>query len=271
MDNILPKYNDVKFFLPAIAFISAFNYYLTYNNIQFNGHLLLTYLIDTAEGWLAWWIVRSIIIYLDAKMPYGNKPMKRILVQCFLTTTAGLFIIISLTEIVSVIAKGEMVPTSFYLFDVFIFIIWFLAINGIYAGMHYFSEWKNAENKRSEEKKVRIGGFAIKHGKQNLLIAFEDIYEFYVEDGYSISFTNQHKKHFPDKSLDKIEEILPQEWFFRLNRQFIMHRKSVTGFKRGDDGKIDVLVNAAENFTAAIQVSRTKAAAFKKWFQAEKA
>ena len=99
---------------------------------------------------------------------------------------------------------------------------------------------------------------------------FEDIYEFYVEDGYSILFTNQHKKYFPDKSLDKIEGILPQEWFFRLNRQFIMHRKSVTGFKRGDDGKIDVLVNAAENFTAAIQVSRTKAAAFKKWFQAEK-
>ena len=61
-----------------------------------------------------------------------------------------------------------------------------------------------------KKKKVRIGGFAIKHGKQNLLIAFEDIYEFYVEDGYSILFTNQHKKYFPDKSLDKIAEILPR-------------------------------------------------------------
>ena len=54
-----------------------------------------------------------------------TNPMERILVQCFLTTTAGLFIIISLTEIVSVIAKGEMVPTSFYLFDFFIFIMVF--------------------------------------------------------------------------------------------------------------------------------------------------
>jgi len=30
------KYNDVKFFLIAIAFISAFNYYLTWSNIMFN-------------------------------------------------------------------------------------------------------------------------------------------------------------------------------------------------------------------------------------------
>ncbi|HEX6172114.1 MAG TPA: hypothetical protein VFZ33_20665, partial [Chitinophagaceae bacterium] len=88
------KYNDVKFFLVAIAFISAFNYYLTWSNIKLNWYLVYTYTIDTIQGWLAWWAVRSIIIYLDKKMPYGNRPLKRILVQLFLTTTAGLLIII---------------------------------------------------------------------------------------------------------------------------------------------------------------------------------
>lgn len=66
------NYNDIKFFLPAIAFISAFNYYLTYNDIRFNWFLVLTYIIDTVQGWLAWWAVRTIIIFLDKKIPYGS-------------------------------------------------------------------------------------------------------------------------------------------------------------------------------------------------------
>jgi len=41
----------------------------------------------------------------------------------------------------------------------------------------------------------------------------------------------------------------------------------VTGFKRTGDGKIDVLVNAPENFPKAIPVSRNRAVAFKNWFQ----
>src|SRR6187401_478613 len=98
-----PKYNDVKFFLIAIAFISAFNYYLTWNNIKLNWFLVLTYTIDTVQGWMAWWAVRSIIIYMDDKMPYTDRPLKRILVQIVLTTTAGLLIIILLTELVSLI------------------------------------------------------------------------------------------------------------------------------------------------------------------------
>jgi len=69
------KYNDVKFFLIAIAFISAFNYYLTWNNIRFNWFLVITYTLDTVQGWLAWWAVRTIIIWLDKKMPYTNRPL----------------------------------------------------------------------------------------------------------------------------------------------------------------------------------------------------
>jgi hypothetical protein len=261
------KYNDVKFFLIAVAFISAFNYYLTYSNIKFNGFLILTYTIDTIQGWLAWWAVRSIIIYLDKKMPYGDKPLKRILIQLLLTTVAGLLIIIFLTELVSWIARGRPAIISFYSFDIFIIVIWFFVINGIYIGMHYYSEWRYSEHRRQEEKKLRAGGFTVRHGKQNLLIAFNEIAGFYTEEGYSILLNRQGKKFFPDGSLDKIEKQLPEEWFFRLNRQFILHRNVVSGFKRLNDGKIEVLIKASETIPASIQVSRLKAAAFKDWFQ----
>lgn len=261
------KYHDVKFFLIAIAFISAFNYYLTWNNIRFNWFLVFTYTIDTVQGWLAWWAVRTIIIYLDKKLPYTDRPLKRIVVQLVVTTVAGLSIIIILTELVSRIVRGRSVPLSFFLFDVLIIMIWFLVINGIYIGMHYYSEWKQSEMQRMEEKKVRAEGFTVKHGRQNLLIPFAEILGFYAEEGYTVLLTWENKKYFPDKSLDKIEEAMPEELFFRLNRQYIVHRKALTGFKRTGDGKLDVLVKAVENFPNAIQVSRTRAVPFKNWFQ----
>ncbi|MEP6846755.1 MAG: LytTR family transcriptional regulator DNA-binding domain-containing protein [Panacibacter sp.] len=261
------KYHDIPFFPIAIAFISAFNYYLTYNHILFNWFFVLTYLADTIEGLLAWWAVRSIIIFLDKKLPYGNKPIKRILVQILFTASVGLPIIIILTELVSLIVKGRTAPASFYLFDVFIFIIWFLVINGIYIGMHYYSELKQTEMKHAAEKKVRAAGFTVKHGKANLLLVFDEILSFYTEDGYTVLLNWQGKKYFPDKSLDKIEEGLPKEMFFRLNRQYIVHRKAVTGFKRTGDGKLDAMVNGFDSFPKTIPVSRTKAVSFKNWFQ----
>src|SRR6478735_2363196 len=248
------KYNDVKFFLVAIAFISAFNYYLTWSNIKFNWFLVYTYVIDTIQGWLAWWAVRSIIIFLDKKMPYGNRPLKRILVQLLLTTITGMLIIILLTELVSWIIRGRPALANFYFFDIFIISIWFFVINGIYIGMHYYSEWRESERQRQEEKKFRAGGFTVKQGNQNLLFPFDDILGFYAEEGHTILLTKGNKKYFPDRSLDKIETLLPEELFFRLNRQYILNRKVVTGFKRTGNGKIEVLVNAPENLPSSIAV-----------------
>jgi DNA-binding LytR/AlgR family response regulator len=79
--------------------------------------------------------------------------------------------------------------------------------------------------------------------------------------------TRENKKYFPDKSLDKIEQTLPAEIFFRVNRQYIVHRNAVKGFKRADNGKLDVLVNGADYFPGTLPLSRTKAAGFKSWFQ----
>ena len=262
-----PKYHDIKFFLIAIVFINVFNYYLTYANIRLNWFLVFTFLNDTIQGWLAWWTMRSIIIYLDKKMPYGDRPLKRISVQLLITIPAGLLLISLLTEVTSWIVRGHSVPLSFYLFDVFIISVWLLVINGIYIGMHYYGEWRQSEKLRQEEKKIRAGGYNVKHGKENRLIPFHDILGFYAEEGYIVLLTWDNKKYFPDKSLDKIEEALPRELFFRLNRQYIVHRKALAGFKRTGDGKIDVQVNAVENFPKVIQVSRTRAVPFKNWFQ----
>jgi DNA-binding LytR/AlgR family response regulator len=259
-------YNDIPVFLLLIPCINALNYFLTYPNITFSWYTLMTFTIDTALGYAAWCSIRAIIIWLDRKMPYTHKPLKRIIVQLLLTSAAGLSIIIITTEIVNAIAKDTPVPSGFYTLDIFIFLIWFFVINGIYVGLYYYSQWSHSEKMRLEEKKLRQDGFTVRSGKQNISVSFENIAGIYVENDYAILVTRDHKKHLLDQSLDKIEKMLPDELFFRANRQFILHRQSITGFERIDNGKINLLVAASGHLPAAITVSRVKAAGFRGWF-----
>jgi len=163
------------------------------------------------------------------------------------------------------------VPASFYQFDIFIFVIWFFVLNGIYVGLHYYQAMKQQENLRVEDKKFREEGFRVKDGKQDFVIGFSQVIGFFVDGEYTTIVTTETKKYLLNRSLDKIEKTLPYEMFFRLNRQFIVHRNVVKGFTRIENGKLNVALSPSEYFPGHVQVSRTKAAAFKNWFDAAKA
>lgn len=260
-------YPDVAVFLILIPFISAFNYYLTYTNIRFNWFLVLTYSIDTLQGYAAWWAVRKLIILFDYKMPFEEQPIKRIVLQVLSTTLLGLFIITASTEAVSWIVKGEPAHQSFYALDLFIISIWFFVINGIYIGLYYNNLWKRAEEKFLTSNRLKSEGLMVRSGKQELKLNFDSILGFYVDGEYVVACDLSGKKYYLDQSLDKLEDELPADLFFRLNRQFILHRQQVTGFKRADYGKLVVILKGSELLPSEITVSRIKAAAFKGWFR----
>ena len=62
--------SEIKLFLLLIPLINVFNYYLTYNNISLSWRTLLTFSIDTLEGYAAWAAVHFVILYLDQRMPF---------------------------------------------------------------------------------------------------------------------------------------------------------------------------------------------------------
>lgn len=268
----MPKFRnsyhpDIPLFLVLIPFISAFNYYLTYSNIGLNWFLLLTFSIDTVQGYFAWWAVRAFIVYLDHKWPYENGVFKRIAVQLFCTMMIGLAIISLLTELVSWIAKGEPAPLHFYTLDLVIISIWFFVINGIYIVLHYYHLWQRSEAKRQEAHRVITDGMIVRQGKQDIRLAYNELAGFYVDQEYAVACHLNGKKYYLDQSLDKIEKNLPIAFFFRLNRQYILHRQIISGFRRAENGKILVLSNNHVCFPPEIPVSRTKAPAFKSWFR----
>jgi hypothetical protein len=256
---------DLWVFLIAIPFISAFNYYLTYSNIQLNSFLLLRFTIDTLQGYVAWLLVRWIIFYLDQKIPYRLHFLRRIIIQLLSTTLVGLVFLALSTELLSILIKGETAPLHFYTKDLVIISIWFFVINGFYIGIFFFRQWESAEAEK-QSLKPETEGFPVRTGNQMILVKFSDIALFLVQEDYVQLISFSGKNYLLDLSLDKIEQKLSPLDFFRVNRQYIFSRQVVTGFKRMENGKLLVQLNIPTKSPEELTVSRTKAAAFKGWF-----
>ena len=260
------QFRDISLFLVLIPIINVLNYYLTYTHIPSGWRLPVTFLIDTVQGYAAWWMLRAIIRRLDHRFPYERNFVRRIILQGVITSVVSLLVIALSTEAINFLATDKPVPRSFYTHDIFIFFIWILAINGIYIGAHFYEKFRQAERTRHEALRVRQEGFIVRSGKQNIAVPFDAITGFYVDGEYTMVLTDQQKRYVIDQSLDKLEEELPGERFYRLNRQFILHRQSLLAFDRMENGKLNVRLKGMPGFPESIQVSRTKAPVFKKWF-----
>jgi len=264
-----PYHPDIPIFLVMIPLVSAFNYYLTYTNPQLNWFMVLTFTLDTFQGYCAIWGVRSIILYLDRVLPYDGQELKRILVQLACTTFIGLFIISVLTELTSLIARGEFVNRSFYTHALFIISIWFFVVNGIYVMLHFYHRWRQSETTQQTQERLVKQGFLVKSGNKDIRLTFEEIAGFSVEGDLAVAHEMTGKKYFLDQSLNDIEGNVPPTHFFRLNRQYILHRDMLAGFNRAENGKLQALLKPHPAFPSEITISRLKAADFKKWFRPE--
>jgi DNA-binding LytR/AlgR family response regulator len=264
-----PYYPDFFIFLILIPFISAINYYLTYANIKWGWFLVVTFTIDTLQGYLSWLAVRLVILKLDKKWPIQIGGIARIGIQLLSTLFIGLLIITLLTELVSWIAKGTPAALSFYSVDLFIIGIWFFVVNGIYIGLYYHHLTQRMTDERNEEMRSISEGILVRSGKQEIRLRFEELAGFSVDKEYAIVIHLSGRKYFLDQSLDKIEKTLPVLQFFRLNRQYILHKQIIVGFKREENGKIMVISNGPQPMKSEIVVSRIKAPAFKAWFRPE--
>ncbi|MGC3943222.1 MAG: LytTR family DNA-binding domain-containing protein [Chryseolinea sp.] len=270
--NFSNYHPDVIIFLILIPIISGINYYLTYSNVRLNWFFVLTFCLDTVQGYAAWWVVKKIIHYLDKVLPFEQRFVLRIVTQLIVTVVSGLVVIAVLTEVASLIAKGKTAPLNFYTVDLVIISIWFFVINGIYVALFYANLWKGVQKSQAPsaveqvEKEPRELPIIARVGRETLKVEPGQLSGLYVDDNYVVAVTTNGKKHYLDQSLDKLERSLPGDSFFRVNRQYILNRSAISGFRRLDNGKLSVLLQKNEWLPAEVPMSRTRAAAFKEWF-----
>jgi len=91
----------------------------------------------------------------------------------------------------------------------------------------------------------------------------EDIAYIYTDNRVTFAMTFENKEYILNQSLDKLEEELDPEIFFRANRGLIINSESIQKIENYFGGKL--IVQLVHPFDKEVTVSRLKASAFKDW------
>ena len=116
--------------------------------------------------------------------------------------------------------------------------------------------------KQQGEKKYRKR-FLIAGATAYTKLDVEDIAWFYTENRVTTAVTYQGKKHIVDLTIEKLEEELDPEFFFRTNRSTIVHIDAIHKFENHFGGKL--ILRLKPPFNDTIIISRLKASDFKEW------
>ncbi|WP_247237131.1 LytTR family DNA-binding domain-containing protein [Telluribacter sp. SYSU D00476] len=260
-----PTYKD-KFFILLFIPIGVINIYIAYGEFLLNRRFLFGLLLDTFEVTCAWLAVRYIIRRLDEQYPYQKNVLKRILLQLVLTTVASLSILIFLTEGINYLLTDKPVPREVYTHHLWVFEIWLLVLNGIYITM-YFWQWSGYLESRKPKPDIPRATLLTKLAGRSTVLNLSDIRYCTVSDDLTIIGTTNGEIHLVEKSLEQLEQLLPPDYFFRANRQYIIHRELVKSIERIENGRIAILLHPFTKLPEAITMSRTKAPAFREWLK----
>lgn len=261
----LGKYNDVLLGLVLIPFINTINYHLTYSNIRWDWYTLTTYLIDTVTGWISWWLMREVVLWMDKLLPYEHGLAKRISLQLLGSNLLILGFIISTTWGINELFGDGPLPGSFYTYNLFIFFIWILVLNSIYIGFYFYDQWQKSQQLVEKERAIKARGFNVRKGRRVVSISFHQIGAFHSEEGITYLTTLDGERFVLDQSLGRILEAIPQPLFFRINRQFILNRDIIDGYRRESHGKLSLDLKPGFPLPERPVISRLTAPDFKQW------
>lgn len=113
-----------------------------------------------------------------------------------------------------------------------------------------------------------------KQYKKSLLVYLKDkivpipvaeIAYFYLANDFVYCLTHQQAKYRLDKPLDKIENEINPNQFFRANRQFLISRSAVKAAALYFNRKLKLEIRPAPQ--TEVLVSKSKAVTFKRWLE----
>lgn len=105
--------------------------------------------------------------------------------------------------------------------------------------------------------------FLLKHGQTWEYLSVNAISYLYSEAGLTFLVDNKGKRHALDESLEQIQNQLDSSFFFRINRQQIIHIEAIQKIHSWFNHRFKLDMNYGK--TQEFVVSRKRAKAFKEW------
>jgi DNA-binding LytR/AlgR family response regulator len=117
-----------------------------------------------------------------------------------------------------------------------------------------------------EQKKRPVQGSVLVYKQDKIVpVRFDDIALFYIENEITWLITFDNKRYSINKTIENIEEVASDD-FFRVNRQFLVHRNAVKEASQYFARKLAVTLTVP--FKETITVSKNKVSDFLLWLSA---
>lgn len=105
--------------------------------------------------------------------------------------------------------------------------------------------------------------FLVNAGKKIKSIPSNEIAFIQAEGRYVRMVTKENSGYMIDYTLEKLEDMLDPECFFRINRQFIIHVDAISNMQPYSKGRIKINLNPSTREDVVVSID--KAGMFKKW------
>lgn len=116
---------------------------------------------------------------------------------------------------------------------------------------------------KQQQSKSWRARFLVKQGQKLVSIETSEIAYLYAEGRLSYFITWDKQKYVLDYTIEELEEMLDPQQFYRANRAFLIHIKSVSQIHPYFNSKLKLDLQPATD--KEVLISREKAAEFKDW------
>ncbi|MEL6254755.1 MAG: LytTR family transcriptional regulator DNA-binding domain-containing protein [Bacteroidota bacterium] len=211
---------------------------------------------------LVWLLAYAFNLWLDKRMPWeSSSHAKRWAIQLGIFLPLG-----SMIDAFGLVFRNEIIewPFSWHLFFYTDFPIQ-LFFTSLVFYLYYKAYLKHQEKSGEEEnisKKARES-FHIKRGKKTYVIPVEDIAYFYRKDQFNFLRKKSGEEFMIDESLSAVEQKLDAFSFFRINRQLLAHRNSISSFKVLPNRQTELAIEP--EMDALPLLNKNRSAQFKQW------
>lgn len=126
-------------------------------------------------------------------------------------------------------------------------------------------KWQTVYYKPKSQNVQEQERYVIKVGNHQKIISVADISYYFIHDGIVYLMTFNGMKYPLDLSLEQIEESMDHDLFFRVNRQYIVHIKSIKDMKQESKGRLRLTLDPASEDIVISSTERSPS--FKNWLK----
>ncbi|UOE51329.1 LytTR family transcriptional regulator DNA-binding domain-containing protein [Mucilaginibacter sp. SMC90] len=285
MQDVRIPYYDTKkpiaykdTYLRLIACIVATHIVIVYGETRSTFEMLLmpayyyAFIGSFGIAFTLFWAVRKIVIKLDERCDWLEMPLHRIGLQAFFGFIVPGLLAFLLAALYFRIRGYNILHTTYLRYDFQFILLQILLINFYYVSYYFYGRWRQAKNVID-----RIGSvapapvasgattFQVSKGAANVLLPIDEIAYFYRKGDSNFLRTMQGEDFFITLSLDEVQQRLPEDRFFRANRQLVLNRAACKGFDLLSYGKLKATLSP--HLDGDVVISQKRALAFKTWIQ----